>query len=70
MTLANPFLLVEHTTIAKPLRGAEVDTYACPRSVCAQQYGSNRKVGNLINMLPFAPYENLVITDRDTGTPT
>lgn len=30
-----------------------------------RQYGSNRKVGNLLNMLPAARYDHLVIADSD-----
>jgi ceramide glucosyltransferase len=34
-----------------------------------RQYGSNRKVSNLINMLPHARYEHLVIGDSDVRVP-
>jgi ceramide glucosyltransferase len=37
--------------------------------ISRQQHGSNRKVGNLINMLPFARYDNLVIADSDIRVP-
>jgi ceramide glucosyltransferase len=34
-----------------------------------RQHGSNRKVSNLINMLPHARYEHLVIADSDVRVP-
>jgi len=37
--------------------------------VNATQHGSNRKVGNLINMLPAARHEVLVIADSDVHAP-
>ncbi len=37
--------------------------------VDATQHGPNRKVGNLINMLPYAKYDVLVISDSDVHAP-
>ncbi|MDE8350152.1 MAG: bacteriohopanetetrol glucosamine biosynthesis glycosyltransferase HpnI, partial [Acidocella sp.] len=34
-----------------------------------REHGSNRKVSNLINMLPFAQYETLVMSDADIHVP-
>jgi ceramide glucosyltransferase len=51
-------------SIAKRLQ-AEISSVCIDIVVNPQQHGSNRKVSSLINMLPFARYEVLVVADSD-----
>jgi ceramide glucosyltransferase len=47
-------------TAQRELPSAPIELYADPR-----QHGSNRKVSNLINMLPRARHDTLVLSDSD-----
>lgn len=46
--------------VQRELPGAPIELHADPR-----QHGSNRKVSNLINMLPRARHDTLVLSDSD-----
>src|SRR5205814_9517546 len=37
--------------------------------VCQQKLGTNLKVSNLVQMLPLAKYEHIVVTDADIRVP-
>lgn len=51
-------------TVARRLQD-EFDTLSIDVVVDPTPHGSNRKVSNLINMLPFAAFETLVVADSD-----
>lgn len=47
----------------------EFPTIDIQRAVDRRQHGSNRKVSNLINMMPLVRHDNLVIADSDVWVP-